>query len=294
MRRCKICVITLKTDTYYDGHLKEIGYSFKIKNPPSQYYEIHNHDFYEYFFITSGTIGHIIDGKKEVLNQGSLVFIRPHDCHGFYQVSGEDFEVINVTIAVSELKRLEEHIGRNMDELIKLDNPNPSIKLSESTFQSMIDAHNFLYFHPINPGMDGELQHRMRFLFMRVCELFLYFGIHEDDSTKKWLEKSMATMNSPKNIEEGLPALLNITGFSHGHLCRLMDKYFNITPNAYIIELRLNHAANLLRYSQMSVNEISEKVGYTSKSHFMKIFKEKYGHTPLQYRKSIENEHLIY
>lgn len=280
-------------ESYFDAHLKDIGFSFKIKNPVSQYYDIHNHDFYEYFFVLSGCIGHIVNGKREILHRGHLVFIRPDDCHGFFQVEDKDFEVMNITVSIAEFDRLEKHLGCELQELKHKNRTPPQLEMSDQVLQSMIDAHNFLYFYPLSPDNDVYLQRRMRFLFIRVCELFLYSGLHEPDTTKEWLEKSLAAMNTPKNIEQGMPALLDITGFSHGHLCKLMQKYFHTTPNAYIIELRLNQASNLLRYSHMSVKDISGQVGYGNKSHFVKIFKEKYGLSPLQYRKSLENEHLF-
>ena len=93
---------TFRMENYFDTHLKDIGFSFKIKNPLSQYYDIHNHDFFEYFFLTSGSTGHIINGKKEILTRGNLVFIRPDDCHGFYKLEGQEFEIINITISQSE------------------------------------------------------------------------------------------------------------------------------------------------------------------------------------------------
>lgn len=284
---------TLRMENYFDTHLKDIGFSFKIKNPLSQYYDIHNHDFFEYFFLTSGSTGHIINGKKEILTRGNLVFIRPNDCHGFYKLEGQEFEIINITISQSEFRRLERYLGCRLSELMDINRPTPHLLLMDSNLQSLLDAHSFLYFFSLSPENNMRLQRRMRFLLMRVCELFLYSGLDRTDATKQWLEKALALMNTPDNIEKGLPALLEVTGFSHGHLCRLMNRYFNTTPNAYIVELRLNQAASLLRYSKMSVREVSRKVGYVNQSHFMKIFKEKYGLSPLQYRKSLEMDHMF-
>lgn len=231
---------TFRMENYFDTHLKDIGFSFKIKNPLSQYYDIHNHDFFEYFFLTSGSTGHIINGKKEILTRGNLVFIRPDDCHGFYKLEGQEFEIINITISQSEFRRLERYLGCRLSEFTDINRPTPHLLLMDSNLQSLLDAHSFLYFFSLSPENNARLQRRMRFLLMRVCELFLYSGLDRTDGTKQWLEKALALMNTPDNIEKGLPALLEVTGFSHGHLCRLMNRYFNTTPNAYVVELRLN------------------------------------------------------
>ena len=45
-------------------------------------------------------------------------------------------------------------------------------------------------------------------------------------------------------------------------------------------------AADMLLNTEISVCEIAEKVGYENKSFFRKIFKEKYGKNPLEFRKT--------
>jgi AraC-like DNA-binding protein len=42
----------------------------------------------------------------------------------------------------------------------------------------------------------------------------------------------------------------------------------------------LEHAAFLIKNKMGNVEEVAETIGYESVSHFIKSFKEKYGHTP--------------
>ena len=53
----------------------------------------------------------------------------------------------------------------------------------------------------------------------------------------------------------------------------------------YIIKKRIRKAQNLLISTDMSVSQISVKVGYPEYNYFFRIFKERTGITPLQYRK---------
>ena len=43
--------------------------------------DLHNHNFYEFFIITKGSVFHEINGETSVLKTGMLYFIRPEDCH---------------------------------------------------------------------------------------------------------------------------------------------------------------------------------------------------------------------
>jgi len=98
-------------------------------------------------------------------------------------------------------------------------------------------------------------------------------------------------MHTPENIEEGLPALLRHSGFSHGHLCRIMKKTFGISPSQYITDLRLQYAANLLSTTDHDILSISVQLGFSSLSHFITIFKKKYGVPPSKYRSTHTNMH---
>lgn len=58
-------------------------------------------------------------------------------------------------------------------------------------------------------------------------------------------------------------------------------KIMGMTPNAYLTNLKLNEAARLLKFS--SVTEVAYDLGYENISHFIKLFKKKFGLTPKQY-----------
>ena len=56
--------------------------------------------------------------------------------------------------------------------------------------------------------------------------------------------------------------------------------------SAYLRDLRMKKAAELLAQSKVSVAEIAAQVGYTNQSKFAGVFKQQYGVTPLEYRRA--------
>lgn len=134
---------------------------------------------------------------------------------------------------------------------------------------------------------EQELILKFKLLLIDILSLFLSENpqIHPEQSRQK-LENMLEQMNSQENIEEGLPAMLRITGFSHGHLCRVMKDAMNTTPKQYLTDLRMTYASNLLTNSTMDILSISMKVGYASLSHFIYKFKENFGMTPSKYRQT--------
>lgn len=68
-------------------------------------------------------------------------------------------------------------------------------------------------------------------------------------------------------------------------LIKEFSRYVGISPHEYQIELRLSYAKELLKYSDLSVNEIAYACGVNQTSHFIGLFKDREHVTPAKFRK---------
>ena len=75
-----------------------------------------------------------------------------------------------------------------------------------------------------------------------------------------------------------------LTGRSISTFQRDFKSKFASSPKQWLIEKRLQKAAQLLKQTSASVTEIALKVGYDNVSHFIKAFNKKYGNSPKQYQ----------
>ena len=57
-----------------------------------------------------------------------------------------------------------------------------------------------------------------------------------------------------------------------------------INISDYITQIKIDEAKRLLRYSDKTFVAIATYLGFSSPSHFSKVFKEKTGPTPFEYR----------
>lgn len=71
------------------------------------------------------------------------------------------------------------------------------------------------------------------------------------------------------------------------HFARLFKKLTSTTPHAYLAALRIAEAQRLLAETDLSVSQISGRVGYSSLSHFSKGFRRATGLTPRAFRASL-------
>ena len=68
------------------------------------------------------------------------------------------------------------------------------------------------------------------------------------------------------------------------YLTKLFHKQVGMTLGEYILEKRLALAKQLLQNTDLSIWDISQRVGITDASYFIRTFKKKIGVTPQQYR----------
>lgn len=89
-------------------------------------------------------------------------------------------------------------------------------------------------------------------------------------------------------IEFDQPTRLNElatrVGLTPQHLCSAFKRWFGVPPMDYLIQLRLHHAAHLLRDQNMSVTDVARRVGYDNLFHFSKLFTRRYGINPSKLR----------
>ena len=83
-----------------------------------------------------------------------------------------------------------------------------------------------------------------------------------------------------------LDILAEMSGFSPWHFHRIVKAFLGENIGAFIVRMRVETAARLLRHSDMPVQEISWRVGYDVPSSLSKVFKQFYGISPNGYRKN--------
>ena len=74
-------------------------------------------------------------------------------------------------------------------------------------------------------------------------------------------------------------------GFSRSYLSRRFSEQMGITLQDYVLQTRLEAAANMLRFSEEQIGTIAEYLCFPSQSYFTERFRKQYGMTPGEYRK---------
>lgn len=84
-----------------------------------------------------------------------------------------------------------------------------------------------------------------------------------------------------------LEAITRAVNLSEPHLRSLFKAETSMTPAQYQKSLRMQKAKELLEETFLSVKQIMFQVGIDDKSHFARIFRQNFGLSPTEYRKSV-------
>ncbi len=69
------------------------------------------------------------------------------------------------------------------------------------------------------------------------------------------------------------------------HMAKQFKRYMGAPPHEYLINLRIAKAKELLKYTDKTVADIAELVGFHHVNHFINLFQNREKMTPLAYRK---------
>ena len=92
-----------------------------------------------------------------------------------------------------------------------------------------------------------------------------------------------------ENIENRLTLkeLASHFGYSESYMYRLFYKETHFAPMNYFLHMKIKRACQLLRNTNMKVNQISFKLGFEDPYYFSRIFKKIVGQSPKDYRNEL-------
>ena len=82
----------------------------------------------------------------------------------------------------------------------------------------------------------------------------------------------------------GLAELGALTGLCKAHVIRKFKGELGVSPYAYLLGQKMEHAKLLLSTSGLRVKEVARRTGFSNEYYFSNVFKRKTGFSPTAYR----------
>jgi AraC family L-rhamnose operon regulatory protein RhaS len=264
-------------------------------------------EYYKIIYIKSGTCHFLMNGKEFVLTGACAICMNEQDHISFYEVQEDAAKVLWFKPTLVNAKFT----------LAVINNPNRSLSATEDQdiyylFQFTREASvtmKILSLHTIDSsGIEHKLQLIKDILAKQdtsfwpcrcrsyLFEILFCLARQEEDeeaiSNVLFYEGSSRLaidviyyLQSCYNKKITIEKLAEEFHTNRTTLLSDFKKYTGQSVNRYLVQLRLTMASTLLRETQLSVDEICNRTGFSDISYFSKVFKKKLFHTPSEYRR---------
>lgn len=106
------------------------------------------------------------------------------------------------------------------------------------------------------------------------------------------LGKAVSSVLDAPAAAHSVASLACVAGMSRSTFAKEFATAFQMTPMEFVAKTRLHHAAELLRATVIPIKVIASNIGFSSRSHFSRAFREAYGTDPTNFRASMTGSDL--
>jgi AraC-like DNA-binding protein len=208
------------------------------------------------------------------MDPGQAFFVKIPDDEKYYCPEGMNEEGWQLLYIHFEGTAVEPYFDKIIQKTGKILN----LGHNSSVVQYLLNFHEKLQNGmKLQPFVGGEIV--FNFLSL-LCRTVAYNQEEYSLKTRlalEYMEKDFAVL-------EGINTLAERLGISLSHFTREFTKETGINPIKYLTSIRIQNAMHLLTNTEVSVNEIALKCGFSCGNYFSKIFKKHTNFSPYQFR----------
>lgn len=231
--------------------------------------------FFGFIFISGGKGSFTINDTYYPLSYGSLIAFSPNKPHKFDADVDVPMEQFFLIFKGSRAMELLEKSKMEQKNAVKVCDPEALL----SSFQKIlrIGLNQTEYANEICCNylkailLEQVDQRHNKYIESTSFENF--------QRCKDYLENNFISIYTSSQLAD--ECSINIR-----YLARLFRKYENSRPYEYLMNLKMNKAANLFLTTSFNVNQVAKMTGIEDPYHFSRIFKKKFKIAPSKYRES--------
>ena len=255
----------------------------------------HSHKFFEMVYVYSGTCAQNINGTTLTFNEGDICIIAPDTAHSISVF--DDSIILNILICKSTFTE-------TFFQLLKENNI-----LSEFFLKILYTnkGENYIIFRTnrditlknIILKMINEQRIKKKYGKKIINNMLMIFFAYLLQGYENYVEIPSRLAQQNSNLISNLLAyieehynsitlneLANTFHFSNTYLSKLIKNSTGENFCKIVKNIKLRKACDLLEFTNMSIYQISNEIGYSSEEHYIRTFKSEFNISPTKYRKN--------
>lgn len=266
-----------------------------VKHPRYLPFFTHCHAFFEILYVLSGHCREVTNDRQVELKEGDLCILAPNVNHGIAVF--DDSIVLNILIRYSTFMDIFYNIIREKSQIAVffLGNLFEKNKISYLLYHTSEDEviRNYLL------DMYMEQLQMDNYSDRIICSLLTIFFTQLTRRHGRTVEIPEKVGRRTEYDDEILNYIIQnydtVTlkdvasrfHFSEPYCSKLIAGITGTSFSDLLTRIRLQNGENMLAHTQMSIADISDKIGYKNPETFVRSFSRNYHMTPSQYRKSL-------
>jgi AraC-like DNA-binding protein len=252
----------------------------------------HNHEFSEIALVLQGSAIHLLDGASAEIKQGDILVLHPGVSHA-YDHAGE-MELVNLVYDRKKLSLpiLDGYSLPMFDTFFPTDEPSSSLPSAAPVMT--LNEHDLKTTFQIVQRLEDELKSFKPgnsflglALFMEVIALL---ARHDASTTPEHQFRfqigeviGFLHRNYKRHLE--VDELVAVAKMSRRNLFRKFKVTTGHTPIDYLLQIRLQQAAQMLLRTKLTVSEIAAKCGFRDSNYLCRLFRQHLKTSPRQFRR---------
>lgn len=250
----------------------------------------HSHNFYLLVLFTNGSGTHKIDFNTFTIQKGAMYLIKPGQVHSWKLSDDIDGYIMFYSKDLYNTyfgqKKIEDYtFYESSNNISEVQFSEPELDDIEAYFKLLIKENL-----TNNSRKTDKLLNLIDCIHIETSRKHLKENINSFNSYHQRLEDFNSLLNEYYKSEKSPSFYASELNITLKHLNRICKNVLNKTVTELINEKIVLESKRMLTFTNKSISEIANELGFTNYSYFAKIFRKKIGITPSVFKANLNIE----
>ena len=240
-------------------------------------YARHSHEIFSIGAITSGCCTYLHEKTSHSISAGTVVLMNPGDVHACNPVEDQLWSYVMLYVDAQWLAGIQQGFTEETGGMIQ------PIASTHTQSTALFHGLTGLYAQLVNPHLEVLAKHEAAILFFTAMQQALGSSVALRKPVNVRVERAAEYIDEHFLRTIRLQDICTAASLSEAYLIRAFEQRYHMTPHAYLINRRIQHAQAQLREGAL-IADIAQQTGFADQAHFQRVFKKYLAATPGQYK----------